>query len=279
MRAVAAFLTLALGALLVPPATVGWWTESTVVDRSAYVEAVGPVAEDPTVQELVTERVVSETTTAIGPPPAGRPALELLVSRLAAAVVAGGLFEEVWREANRDAHRQLVDALAGEPGPLELRLDSLVGAVLDRLAQRGVPLTDAVSRPDVVFEVGDSEQLQPARTAYALADDYGRVLALVCVLLLALGLVLAHRRGRALVLTSLVALLGTGLLWFVLAAGRELVLTASLVGSVPEEVAGAYFDAVTGPLDTLVLGVALACAVGVLGGAALAAVESRRWRS
>lgn len=279
MRSLLAFVLLLLGGLMVPTATVGWWLRDTVVPQSAYVDTVAPLAADEDVQDAVAARLVRETTDSLGTlPPAVAEQVEPLVRRATRVVVEGPAFEEAWRESNRAAHRQIVGALSGESDSVgvragdtvELRLGPLAAAVREEVDKAGIPFSGAIPRTDTTYPIGTTDELGRAQTGFRLLEDYGRALPLVAGVLIAVGLVLARRRGPALAGTAVVALLGLGLLWLGLGTGRSAYLE-ELPPAVPEAAGAAYYDILTADLRQLMLvvtaGSVVAFVAGLLGGA------------
>lgn len=279
MRSLLAFVLLLLGGLMVPTATVGWWLRDTVVPQSAYVDTVAPLAADEDVQDAVAAKLVRETTDSLGTlPPAVAEQVEPLVRRATRVVVEGPAFEEAWRESNRAAHRQIVGALSGESDSVgvragdtvELRLGPLAAAVREEVDKAGIPFSGAIPRTDTTYPIGTTDELGRAQTGFRLLEDYGRALPLVAGVLIAVGLVLARRRGPALAGTAVVALLGLGLLWLGLGTGRSAYLE-ELPPAVPEAAGAAYYDILTADLRQLMLvvtaGSVVAFVAGLLGGA------------
>ena len=279
MRSLLAFVLLLLGGLMVPTATVGWWLRDTVVPQSAYVDTVAPLAADEDVQDAVAAKLVRETTDSLGTlPPAVAEQVEPLVRRATRVVVEGPAFEEAWRESNRAAHRQIVGALSGESDSVgvragdtvELRLGPLAAAVREEVDKAGIPFSGAIPRTDTTYPIGTTDELGRAQTGFRLLEDYGRALPLVAGVLIAVGLVLARRRGPALAGTAVVALLGLGLLWLGLGTGRSAYLE-QLPPAVPEAAGAAYYDILTADLRQLMLvvtaGSVVAFVAGLLGGA------------
>ncbi len=277
MRALAAFVLLLVGALMVPVATAGWWLRDTVVPRSAFVDTVAPLASDERIQDAVADALVRQTLDSIeGVPPDVADQVRPLVRRAVKVVVAGPSFEEAWRDANGAAHEQIVGALAGgsesvradHGSTVELRLGPLAAAVRREIDTSGLPLGVAIPRTDATYPVGSTAVLARTRTAYTLLHDYGRALPVLAGALFLLGLGLARNRAPALALASLGALLGLGLLWLLIGLGRSRYLD-SLPAVVPEPAGRAYFDTVTAGLEqsmlTVAVGAAVACAAGILG--------------
>ena len=249
--------------VLTPAALVGVWASSSVTDTAAYVDTVGPLADDPDVQRLVATQVTTAIEARLPAAEQARP----VVRRAALAVVGGPAFAEVWREANRGVHRDLVAVLEGERaadvdelGRVRLDLTPVTGAVVDVLADRGVPGTDALPEIPASVPVAEVEQLEQARSAYEQLDRLGWVLPLAWVVAVLLGIAVAPRRWYAVAVMGVATALGAGLALLGVLFGRQL-----FAGSTErEELAGAVWDVVTEGLrlqSWVVAGVALAVAV------------------
>ncbi|MGA9746448.1 MAG: hypothetical protein WBQ50_03225 [Nocardioides sp.] len=272
MRGLAAFLVLLVAGLMVPAATAGWWLRDTVVPRSAYVETVAPLADDPDVQDAVAATLVKRTRASLGGVPAPiADRVEALVARATRVVVEGPAFARAWEESNRAAHRQIVGALTGDSesvgvdsgSTVELRLGPLSAAVREEVDKAGIPFSGAIPRAESTYPLGSTDDLGRAQIAFRLLKDYGRALPAIAVILLVVGLGLARRFGPALVGTALLGLIGLGGLWLALGAGRSSYLD-SLPAAVPEAAGRAYYDVLTAGLYDLMGYVTIGCAAAVL---------------
>jgi hypothetical protein len=96
--------------------------------------------------------------------------------------------------------------------------------------------------------------------AYTALDRWWPALPVVTVVLIALGLLLAPRRRRALRWTSLVALLGLGATFLALLVGRAIYLHR-LPPTMSVDAARAFYDTVTAGLRQDLLWVGLGAAV------------------
>ena len=86
-----------LACLVLPVAVVSLWTDSVVTETDAYVETVGPLADDAVVQDFVQQRLVAETLTRLPQAP------PRLVDRAATRACRAGS-PAAWERANRGAH-------------------------------------------------------------------------------------------------------------------------------------------------------------------------------
>ena len=266
------FLLLVLASVvalvLAPGALVGVWASSSITDTSAYVDTVGPLADDPDVQRLVADQVTSAIEGQLPAAEQARP----LVRRAALTVIRGPGFAEVWREANRGVHRDLVAVLEGdraadvdELGRVRLDLTPVTAAAVQVLADRGVPGADALPQVPASVPVAEVEQLEQARSAYEQVDRLGWMLPVAWAVAVLLGIAVAAHRWYAVAVMGVATGLGAGLVLLGVVFGRQL-----FAGSTErEELAGAVWDVVTEGLrlqSWVVAGVAVAVAVvaGVL---------------
>ena len=247
-----------LACVLLPLATVSVWLDQRVTDTDAYVDAVGPLAEDPVVQREVGARIELAVLAAL---PLDRlPAVAAANAKRAVHTVIVGIltsdqFPPAWRDSNRAAHTQLIKALRAEPGGVDaaggvsVNLATIVNTVLAELETRGL-FTGPVA-VQASFQVLDAGQLDQARRGYRVLNALGLWLPIVWLLLVAVALVFSDRRGRTVGSLALGSAAAMALLLLLLALTRSVV-----VGSVPEadrELAGPVWDVVTGSLHTSVL--------------------------
>lgn len=240
-------IMIVLGCVLVPVTATSFWVRNTITETDSYVAVVGPLASDPQVQAAVEEQLTTRVMTELskldvmgsltdalvakGVSPALAQALTLLqspvqdrveslVSRVVDRIVTSDAFAQVWTNANRIAHTQLIRLLEGdtsvltqqENGQVVVDLSALSSTVRTALVNAGVP--GASRLPDVggTVVVGDGARLTQAKTAYKLVQGLPWVLLVVTVGLLVGGVLLARRRWRATLLTLggvLVAALAT----------------------------------------------------------------------
>ena len=133
-------------------ASLAVWTKRNVLDTDRWMEHVGPLAEDPAVQALLTERITARIMEIVDPqalfaevlPDKGQilavplsNAVEGFVHDEVAKFVASPTFDKLWTEANRRAHATAVKVLEGESevvraneGSVTLDLIPIVDAVL-----------------------------------------------------------------------------------------------------------------------------------------------------
>jgi hypothetical protein len=271
-------LTALLAALILPVAITAVWTAERVTDTDGYVAAVGPLADDEQVQDALVDRFEQYAADVVGlgqlPQAQQQPARQAIRTAVSAAVTTSA-FRSVWEAANREGHAELLRTLrddrSGEIRPLDLAVvvDAVLGAIR---AQGGLPIRD-VEPPGLVF-TPDHGQLRAAQEGYQALEATRVWLPVLWVVLVAITLLIAQRRVRALAVLAGASLVSTVLLWPVLAAVR-----AGALDSVPDadhDLAAAVWDAVTNSLDRTVLIAVLLAGAALVVAVVLTAVRGRR---
>jgi len=268
MRTWPSLVAAVLACVILPLATVSVWLDQRVTDTDAYVDAVGPLADDPEVQRLVVARV--ETAVLAAVPLDRLPAVaaanaEKAVHTVVLAIVTSTFFPPAWREANREAHTQLIAALRDEPGAVasdggvDVDLSAIGNAVLAELEDSG--LFEGTFEVDASFTVLDADQLEKARRGYRVLNALGLWLPLLWLVLVAVAVLLSPRRGRTVGTLAIGSLVSMLVLLGLLALSRSVAVDA--VPSADQELAGEVWDVVTASLHTAVL-VLMAMAGGLL---------------
>lgn len=265
MRGALSGLAALLAALLLPLVITSVWTTDRVTDTDGYVAAVGPLADDPEVQQALSERLEQYAADVVRLnrlDPARRQAARLVIRTAVTAVVTSPAFRPTWEAANRAGHAELLRSLrsdrAGEVTPLDLAV--VVDSVLDALRAQGLPIRD-VAPPALEF-TPDRAQVRAAQEAYQALDAAQRWLPLAWVLLVGLTLLVAQRRMRALAVLAGASLASVALLWPILGAVRSGVVAA--VPSTDRDLAAAIWDGVTSSLDRSVLIAVIVSAIALV---------------
>ncbi|TDE98821.1 hypothetical protein EXU48_01055 [Occultella glacieicola] len=239
LRAAAAVVLIALGALLAPVAVVAAWVERTLTDTDRYVATVAPLAEHPVLQSalagrltgLVMEQIdvgalLEEVSTAMdenGIAPRASAALGALeapltngvqsfVREAADRVVQSDQFETVWEQANRTAHEQMVAVMQGaddtllqigRDGQLTIQLAPMIDLVKERLVEAGLGIAGNIPQVNASFTIMQTSQLVEVQNRYAQVVALGTWLPWVALILLAGGVLVASHRLRTLMVAGL----------------------------------------------------------------------------
>ncbi|QKW09136.1 hypothetical protein HUT18_24890 [Streptomyces sp. NA04227] len=237
-RSIVSGVLLVLTCVLVPLALIGVWLHGIALDTDRYVATVKPLASEPAVEDVAVRRITHAANVRVdgnrtaadiaawmesrGLPPRAAEAVKGLGPQLDAAVsstaekvatrfVRSDRFERIWAASNRKAHAAVVDALTGEgrgavgvnDGTVTLDVGQAVDQVRETLVDAG--LSPAAKIPDSHKQMVlvQSDQLEKVRDGAQLLDEIGNWLPAMAAVTGAAGLLLAHRRRRALARTAL----------------------------------------------------------------------------
>ena len=282
LRTAASAVLLVLACVAVPAAITATWLRTTVSDTDSYVATVGPLADEPAVQERVADRLTEELMSAVDreglvqdglaalledrdvPPRAVevlalalapvRDALEERVHRLAEEVLAGDAFAQAWRDAHRSAHAGLLDVMEtgvsdGTAVPLDLA--TVANTLRQTLVERDVPFADQLPEVEASFALADGERLASVGAAYDTLDAWAGRLVVLALVLPAVGVALARRRGRALTAWLAGCVVACVVVLVALALGRDLLIDR--LGA-DATLAGPVVEVLTSRLRTLLVG-------------------------
>lgn len=264
-----------LGCLLAGPAVVAYSLDQEVADQDRYTQAVTPVVDDPAVRAEISDRVTDAVTAKVT-------LLAPAVQVVAIAVrkfVASGTFRTVWADGNRAAQPQVLALLRGEPSTLRIDGDTVMldlGAVTDRLktdlAASHVPFTQSLPDIDASVPLFAQPAVRFAVPGFALFQSLVVALPIAALALIAAGLVFFRRRRVTVIVT------GVGLaVAMLLVFGYQWIARGQLTGSSKSPaLAGAFYDALTGPMDILLWTVGAVGVVLTVGGLVTRGSADRR---
>jgi hypothetical protein len=292
-RTVASVALVVIGLVLAPVAVAASWAESQLADTEAFVATYAPLAEDEAVKSLVVAEVMTaveqqvdfETLTGevfdavggLGLPPAASAALQALqqpaalgLRSLATGVVTdfveSDAFEDIWAQALRVSHRQVVAAMTGDPtaalsisgsGELSVQLGPVIEAVKAAMLDQGLGFAEAIPAVDVSIVVAQSDGLGQLTVLYGLAVGLGLWLPWVALVFLAAGVAVAKRRAVTLFWTSLTLGVVMVLLGIALRIGQLVVIAQIAPRYLPIDAAGVIYDAVTSRIAGTTVAVAV----------------------
>ncbi|KUN97473.1 hypothetical protein [Streptomyces caeruleatus] len=277
LRSTASAVLIVLTCVLVPVTVITVWVHDIALDTDRYVKTMKPLATDRAIEDAVRHRLVDavdvrvdgkQITTDIanwlksqGLPPRAADAVKALApqvneaahaaaDRVAKRFVESDRFEKLWVTANRTAHSAVVHALTGkgrgaigvEEGTVTLDVGTAVEQVKKDLVDAGVQPAShipAVEKQVVLFQSDQLDQFQDAAHALDLA---GYWMPVITVLLGAAGVLLAHRRRRALAKTALGAAVGCLVVAIGLVVARRYYLDHLPPSVLSEPAAAAVFD-------------------------------------
>ncbi|GAA1794210.1 hypothetical protein [Leucobacter iarius] len=300
LRAVGAIALIAIGALLAPVAVIGSWARAELVDTDRFVETFAPVVTRPAVQDYISaqaEQAIAQHVDVEGLvgdllggveqldlPPKAKAALPLLkapavagveslISTAVDRVVRSPEFARVWSTALRETHSRAIAVIQDDPssavrlgddGTLSLQLDSVVAEVKRSLQQQGFGFASAIPEVHRSIPLAASDSLALVRTVYQLATAAGTWLPWLSLGLLALGVLVARGRLRAIAwagaaLAASLLLLASGL-----GIGRQFFIGSVSPSIMPAATADALFEQLTLVMRSSLLAlVALAICIAV----------------
>lgn len=300
--AVLSVACIVLAAILAPVALVASWAGSVLTDTDRFVSTYAPLIDDPAVQDFVVAQTTTAITSAVdldglvgsafdgisdavGMPPAAKNALGMLQGAAVEAIVAlldqtvrtvvtSDAFSSVWEQALRTSHTQLVASLSGDPaalvqlqddGVVGLQIGPLVAQVRDTLQADGIGIASLIPDIDATIVIVQSDSLPTVRAAYAVAVGAAVALPIVCLVLLAAGVLAARRRSFALVGAAIGLAIPMGVVAAMIAIVGGAIGLIVPVSLVPESVSSLLFWTVAGPMrDVAIALLVLSIAVAVI---------------
>ncbi|MEV0173071.1 hypothetical protein AB0I00_18380 [Streptomyces sp. NPDC050803] len=237
-RSVSSAVLLVLTCILVPVALLTVWVHDIALDTDRYVETVAPLASDPDIEAAAVNRITKAADVRVdgpqvaadistwlqseGLPPRAADAVKKLgpqldsavdgaVEKVATRFVESDRFEKVWTTANRTAHSAVVHALTGEgrgavgvdEGTVTLDIGQAVERVKEDLVDAGLEPASKIPDVNKQMVLFQSDKLDQIRDLAHALDVVGNWFPVLVVLLGAVGVLLAHKRRRALARTGL----------------------------------------------------------------------------
>jgi hypothetical protein len=282
-RTIVAVVLIVLGCVLAPLAGVAVWARNQVTNTDRYVATITPLAQDPAIQQAITDQITAQVFTYIdiqalttqvvdalsvrvegrGLPPQAAAALQGLAGPIAngvqgfvrtqvANVVASDAFADAWVQANRVAHDALVKALTGEGGgaitvagdTVTLNLAPFIQTVKQRLVAQGFTLAERIPQVDKSFVLFQSQDITRARRAFSLLNTLGVWLPVIALILIGIGIYVAKDHRRALVGAGLGVAAGMVLLALGLAVFRSIYLDGVPAEVLPHDAAAVLYDTI-----------------------------------
>jgi len=294
-RFIVSIALLVVTLLATPLFIVAIWAHVVITDTDRYVSAVGPLADDPDVQQYVAAQltdafeqnvdvnsIISQQLPSNLQPLSGTisNAVNGFVATAANRFTASPAFKTLWVDANRAAHTAITRILTGNSKALDLNNGELsldLGATLrqfqQRLVDRGLTVASKVDlskvhKQIVLVDGPRVAKIEQARKAVGLLNKLVWVLGILAVAAAAASIAVAPKRGPALrrlgvglALVVVVVAIAVGITRraFVTAAGQ----------TVPSAVVGSFFDALVDSIRfafrlVFVLGLVMALLVAIV---------------
>ncbi|MEY9952659.1 hypothetical protein [Leifsonia sp. EB34] len=297
-----AVVLIVIGAILAPVAVVASWAKVQLTDTDAFVATYAPLANDPGVQAYVTDETVKviqqhvdipqltsqviDGITGLGTGPVATRALEALKAPLAQGIVsliqttvgrfvASDAFAQVWQDALRVSHNQLVATMQGNPqaaiaigkdGSVGIQLGPIIDKVKQQLVDQGISFASRIPTIDKTITVAQNSSIPTLQVFYNLAVVAGAWLPWVSIGLLALGVIVARRRAVALIGAASALAIAMIVVISAIAIGQIVFIASASPKLVPAGVATTLYTTVsTAMKDTGVAVLVLAIVVALVG--------------
>ena len=309
-RTILATLLILLGTLLTPAAAIGAWSKVVLTDTDAFVATLAPLAEDPRVQDYLTDQATDAIEERLGVDalvdaaidglsdlvtrPVAIEALDALrepaiagvrssIRQATERVVTSDKFAGVWEQSLRLSHAQLIAGLQGDPSAvvsmteegLGLRVGPIVEEVRDALVRQGFALADRIPEVDRTIILIQPEWLGEAVVVYRATVLVGSWMPVVVVLLMAGGVLAAVHHRRAAVWAAAGLGLGALAVLIALSMGRTVSALAVPPSLMPPDVLELSYDTLVQGLSdvmaaVLTLATVLALALWLSGSSSVA---------
>ena len=312
-RTLVSAVLIVIGCVLAPVSLLAVWAANEVSNTGRYVATMEPLVHDPAIQNALTDKITAQITTrlnvtsradqaAAALSSRGLPKVSALLKSVAPSIasgvsgsihsevhkiVTGPRFAQAWVRANTLVHQELVKVLSGQGsssvsvknGQVVLNLGPFIDIVKQDLVNRGFSLVSKIPAVNPTLTLFSATYLVKAQTGYRLINDLKIVLPVLTLLLLALGVLAARRRRRALIGAGL----GVAASMLVLAAGlfifRGIYLNSVPTSKLPADAAAALFDTLVAfikqALRTVLVAGLVIAAGAFLAGPSVAAVRIR----
>jgi hypothetical protein len=276
-----ATLLLILGLILIPFTTVAVWLRSTLLQTDQYVATVAPLSSNPEIASSIAsfitqrffERVDVSARVSQALPPNGQflvpsitNGLENFTQNLVSEVIQSPQFNQLWTQANRIAHMQVVRLLTGggevittAKGKVTLNLEPIVEVVKSRLNERGITIFNEIpaSEFNQQFVIFDSPQLAKAQAVTKTLNQLGTILPILTALFLLLALLLTPTLARLFFWLG-IGLVITGLLLFIAVLIGQTLFVQAATDGFSAAAAQAFYTTLTRFLRLSSLGIVLA---------------------
>jgi hypothetical protein len=280
---------LVLGCGLALLSVVAIWLRVTLLNTDRYVNTVAPIAAEPAVQKAVADKLNTAINSKIDFDSLARQVLPDRADVLAPAIATGvqsqirsrlneftasPRFQQLWTNANREAHARLVALLTGGRSKrLELQGDTVyldlspaVQRVKDALNERGLSRISAAIPPTVdgKIKLVQSSAITDAQGGIKLLKGLAILLPILALICLAASAALTKPWRRGVMHAAIGVVVAMLLLIALVAIGRSAYLDALSNGALPKDAASDIFDQVAAFLRhgvRIVAAVAIALAV------------------
>lgn len=218
-------------AFLAPIAVLGAWVQAEFIETESFVETLKPLATHPEIQEVVTDQVTDAIVTEfLQLSPIASALVNPIVRGQVEIFVESPQFAQIWETSLREIHARTIRLLEGDPnaalqlddeGLVSLNLGPIVAGVKGDLVAQGIVLANLIPEVDRSVVIISSESFLTLRTVFRVVEFVNYWLSFVVIGLVAVGVVVATSRLRAIAWTGLGWAVGMGVLGGALFFARQ----------------------------------------------------------
>lgn len=233
-RSVIAALLIFVGIVFAPVAVVGTWARTQFLDTDRFVNTFAPLAQEPEIQALITDQVVSgieekaevsqlvgdafDGLNQLGLPPKALNAIQSfeettvqginsLIKNNVAKFVASEAFANAWEDSLRETHGRVITVLEAGPNDkvsidedrvLNIHLGPVITEVKNRLVEQGYGFAGKIPEIDRTIPIVTADSFVLVRSIYRIADTGSYWFPWLVFLILVGGVLAARNRIKAL---------------------------------------------------------------------------------
>lgn len=290
-RSIVVVILFIIATLLTPVATLGQWGHKTIIDSETYIETVGPLINDPAVQDSIAnaitdaisnqvdtkstvqgllDKLIPNSTITQGLSAPIAMGINGLIGDLVHKFVASPQFAKSWIALNTVAQKGVVRILEGKDGgavqlqgdDLVLDISSALTIIQQHLVEQGIPLIDKITIPETDRQIllAKAPGLRQIQTIYGFTNPLLIWLPLIAALIFALAIALSRRRTAWVIATGIVAVVWSVVILFAVQQGQDS-FSNQLANTVFGPASTVFFDTL---LRYLVAGVKALALLGVI---------------
>ncbi|GAB2466486.1 hypothetical protein HD599_000274 [Conyzicola lurida] len=305
-RTLASVVLIVVGSLLAPVAVAANWAQTQLLQTEVFVSTFAPLARDRAVQAFVTDEVVAvidsqvdieqitgdvfdgivdlglgpvATTTLRSLEGTVVQGIRSLIRNTVSTLVASDAFGDIFEEALRTSHREIVAAIHGDDtgavslgpgGEVGIRLAPVLDRVETLLVDQGLTFAANLPELDRTIVIAKSDSVTRAQLGYDAVVAIGLWLPWLVLVVLAAGVLAARRRSLALVWAGGALALALVVCLAAIAVGRVFFVGAVSPAYMPSDVAVEIYQQLTTLIRTstiaaLVLAVTVALVAWLAG--------------
>jgi hypothetical protein len=188
-----------------------------------------------------------------------------LITSTVTKFVQSDAFSDIWKQTLTITHRQLLATLRGDAkaavsigsnGEIGVQLGPIIDAVKTRLVDQGFAFAKNIPTIDKTIVIAHSSSASLYVGLYNLVVAVGVWLPWVVLVLLAAGVLVARRRGIALIWASVALAISMILVSVGISVGKT-VFQVSVSNAIPADAAGTIYAGILGFVQSIVVAVAV----------------------